>query len=75
MSLADRDGAQWLDIRSIRARWPELPVLDRYVTFRKPLPDDPDRVLAEMPRKARAAARQARERFGLVSPIRRGQTR
>jgi hypothetical protein len=67
MELAARMRAQWLDVRSIHARWPRLPVLDRYVTFRKPLPDDPDRVLAEMPRKARAAARQARERYGLVS--------
>ncbi len=67
MTLADQAGAQWLDIRSIHARWPELPIQDRYVTFRKALPDDPDRVMAELPRKARAAARQARERFGLVS--------
>lgn len=65
MSMAARMGAQWLDVRSVLARWPELPVLDRYVTFRKPLPADPDRVLPEMPRKARAAARQARERFRL----------
>ncbi len=66
-ALAIQAGAQWLDIRSIRARWPELPISDRYVTFRKSLPADPNRVLAEMPRKARAAARQARERFNLVS--------
>jgi FemAB-related protein (PEP-CTERM system-associated) len=67
IAISAQVGAQWLDIRSIKARWPDLPVVDRYVTFRKPLPDDPDRVLAEMPRKARAAARQARERFNLVS--------
>jgi len=29
------DAAQWLDVRSIHARWPGLPVLDQYVTFRK----------------------------------------
>jgi len=67
MALATQVGAQWLDIRSIHARWPDLPVSDRYVTFRRRLPDDPNRVLADLPRKARAAARQARERFGLVS--------
>jgi FemAB-related protein (PEP-CTERM system-associated) len=67
IAISGQIGAQWLDIRSIRPCWPDLPVVDRYVTFRKPLPDDPDRVLAEMPRKARAAARQARERFGLAS--------
>ncbi|MBI4579399.1 MAG: FemAB family PEP-CTERM system-associated protein [Planctomycetes bacterium] len=63
--LADRTRVQWLDIRSIEPQWPELPVLSRYVTFRKQLPDDPARVLADLPRKARAAARQARERYGL----------
>ncbi len=57
--------AQWLDIRSIRQHWPELPVVKRYVTFRKPLPGDPGEVLGSLPRKARAAARQARERYGL----------
>lgn len=63
--LAERLGVQWVDIRSIEPQWPDLPVLSRYVTFRKRLPDDPQRVLAEMPRKARAAARQAREKYGL----------
>lgn len=62
---ADRMGAQWMDIRSIRPQRPGLPVLTRYVTFRKSLPDDPARILADMPRKARAAARHARERYGL----------
>ncbi|HOA74941.1 MAG TPA: FemAB family PEP-CTERM system-associated protein [Phycisphaerae bacterium] len=63
--LADRMHVQWLDVRSIERQWPDLPVLSRYVTFRKQLPDDPDKVLAELPRKARAAARQARERYEL----------
>jgi hypothetical protein len=40
---------------------PGLPANDRYVTFRKPLPDRVDHVCATLPRKARAAARQARE--------------
>jgi len=65
--LADRTRVQWMDIRSVEPAWPDLPVLLRYVTFRKQLPDDPQRVLAELPRKARAAARQARERYGLVA--------
>ena len=63
--LAERVRAQWIDIRSIDSAWPELPVVKRYVTFRKNLPDDPSGVLSAMPRKARAAARQARERYGL----------
>jgi len=65
--LADRIHAQWLDIRSVEPQCPDLPVVKRYVTFKKPLPADPAQVLAEMPRKARAAARQARERYGLVA--------
>ena len=65
--LAERMNAQWVDIRSITPQWPELPVVQRYVTFRKTLPDDPNRVLSELPRKARAAARQARDRFKLTA--------
>ncbi|HSW44194.1 MAG TPA: FemAB-like protein, partial [Phycisphaerae bacterium] len=63
--MAEKIRCQWIDIRSIQPQWPDLPVVRRYVTFRKPLPDDPARVLAELPRKARAAARQARERYRL----------
>lgn len=63
--LADRMRVQWMDIRSVEPQWPDLPVLSRYVTFRKQLPADPGQVLAELPRKARAAARQARERYQL----------
>jgi hypothetical protein len=63
--LADRMRVEWIDIRSVEPQWPDLPVLTRYVTFRKQLPDDPARVMTELPRKARAAARQARERYGL----------
>ncbi len=64
--LADRLKAQWLDIRSREPQWPELPVVRRYVTFRKALPADPADVLSSLPRKARAAARQARERYRLT---------
>lgn len=53
--------AQWIDIRSVTPQWPDLPVVRRYVTFRKRLPNEPGRVLNSLPRKARAAARQARE--------------
>jgi FemAB-related protein (PEP-CTERM system-associated) len=67
VALTERTRAQWLDIRSIEPQWPDLAVAKRYVTFRKRLPDDPDRVLSELPRKARAAARQARDRYGLTA--------
>lgn len=63
--LAISLGAQWMDIRSVEPQHPSLPVVRRYVTFRKALPHDPSEVLNGLPRKARAAARQARERFGL----------
>lgn len=64
-ALAERCDAQWIDIRSAQARWPQLPILERYVTFRKQLPSRAEDVLSQMPRKARAAARTARDRFGL----------
>jgi FemAB-related protein (PEP-CTERM system-associated) len=64
--LARRLHANWVDIRSRTPQWPDLPVLQRYVTFRKELPATPADVLAQLPRKARAAARQARERHGLT---------
>ncbi len=46
---------------------PGLQPINRYVTFRKPLPAESKRVLAELPRKARAAARQARDRHKLTA--------
>ncbi len=70
--MAERVGARWLDIRSAQIQWPHLPVVKRYVTFRKHLPDDPAAVLQDLPRKARAAARQARERYGLESDFATG---
>ena len=63
--LAEQLRCQWIDIRSIEPQWPQLPVVHRYVTFRKQLPDDPARVLSELPRKARAAARHGRDRHRL----------
>jgi FemAB-related protein (PEP-CTERM system-associated) len=43
----------------------ELPTKDLYSTFIAPLPATVDEVLQNMPRKARAEARKARERSGL----------
>ncbi|GMV98506.1 MAG: FemAB family PEP-CTERM system-associated protein [Phycisphaerae bacterium] len=65
MELAGRLGAHWVDIRSAEALHPALPTIDKYVTFRKALPSDPQQVAMGLPRKARAAARQAVERHGL----------
>lgn len=43
----------------------DLPELDLYATFVRDLPEDPDEVLARMPKKARAEARKARDQNGL----------
>lgn len=43
----------------------DLPGSDLYATFERELPEDPAQVLAQMPKKARAEARKARERHGL----------
>lgn len=64
--LLRRTSAGYLDLRSRRAVVPHLPIIDRYVTFIKPLPATAEQVLPSLPRKARAAARQARQRFGLT---------
>jgi len=43
----------------------DLPGTDLYVTYVRDLPPEPEACLALLPRKARAAARQARDRYGL----------
>lgn len=64
--LAEREGVRQADLRSVQAVWPELgTIADRYVAFHKPLPATEEEVLAGLPRKARAAARNARTKFGL----------
>lgn len=63
---AERAGAGYIDLRSERAAFAELPRIDRYVTFKRRLPDTPQEVLTWLPRKARAAARNARDKFGLT---------
>ncbi len=65
--LAIEVKAQWIDIRSREMQWSELPVVRRYVTFQKALPASADEVLGHLPRKARAAARAAREKYGLIA--------
>lgn len=55
--LAQELNVRCVDLRSVHATLPDLPVVDRYVTFRKRLPDRVEDVLPSLPRKARAAAR------------------
>ncbi len=54
-----------IDLRSDRAVISDLPTIDRYVGFSQQLPDNPDDVLHSLPRKARAAARNARAKYEL----------
>jgi FemAB-related protein (PEP-CTERM system-associated) len=63
--LRDHLGARYLELRQRESLDVPFRPLDRYVTFRKALPAREEDVLAGLPRKARAAARQARDRHGL----------
>ena len=56
-----------IDLRSERAAIPTLPAIDRYVAFRRELPGTPGEVLGWLPRKARAAARNARNKYKLTT--------
>jgi len=58
-------GCRFLDLRSERAAVAGAPIVDRYVGFRRELPSSVEQVAAWIPRKARAAARNAREKFGV----------
>jgi len=63
--LKDR-GGQFLELRHREGRdLPPLPGTDLYVTYCRDLPDRPEDCLGLLPRKARAAARHARNRYGL----------
>jgi FemAB-related protein (PEP-CTERM system-associated) len=55
-----------LDLRSFKPEFDGFEPNDRYVTFRRELPSSPADVLGWLPRKARAAARQGRDRHGLT---------
>jgi FemAB-related protein (PEP-CTERM system-associated) len=55
-----------IDLRSANAAVPELPLIQRYVGFSRELPKKSDEVLDSLPRKARAAARNARDKYGLT---------
>jgi FemAB-related protein (PEP-CTERM system-associated) len=55
-----------IDLRSERAVIPGLPIVDRYAFFRRELPGDSRDVPGWLPRKARAAARNARDRYRLT---------
>ncbi|MBN2560790.1 MAG: FemAB family PEP-CTERM system-associated protein [Phycisphaerae bacterium] len=70
--IARQGGVRSIELRSIRASVPGLTVSRSHATFRKPLPPRGEDVLAGMPRKARAAARRAAERYELSVAFDRG---
>lgn len=55
-----------VELRSARATHPSLPIIDRYVGFCRHLPERVEDVLGMLPRKARAATRNARDKFRLT---------
>jgi FemAB-related protein (PEP-CTERM system-associated) len=63
---AEEKRCRLIDFRSERAVLADVRRIDRYVGFRRRLPVSVEEVLAWLPRKARAAARNAREKYGLT---------
>jgi FemAB-related protein (PEP-CTERM system-associated) len=66
-AIARHIGARSIELRSICAADPSLEIDTHHVTFMKALPGRPDDVLPALPRKARAAARRAAERYSLTT--------
>ena len=64
--LADEVGARVLELRSAEANAPGLEPVAGYVSFARQLPLHPNEVPGFFPKRARAAARHARERDGVV---------
>jgi FemAB-related protein (PEP-CTERM system-associated) len=64
--VAARIHAKSIELRSIVAALDYVPIADCHATFRKELPGRQEDVLADFPRKARAAARRAMERYQLT---------
>ncbi len=65
LKIAQRDRIDMIDFRSEQAAIPDLPVIDRYAGFSRELPNRVDEVMGLLPRKARAAARNARNKYNL----------
>jgi FemAB-related protein (PEP-CTERM system-associated) len=63
--IAGRLRCRGIEFRSARAQVPGIPILNRYVGFTRALPAVVDEEWRWLPRKARAEARRARDRFGL----------
>ena len=64
--LADEQRARSLELRSARAEVPGFSHENRYGAFLRALPDSPEQLATFLPRKSRAAVRQARRREKLT---------
>jgi FemAB-related protein (PEP-CTERM system-associated) len=64
--MAEARQCRAIDLRSELASVPNVPTIDRYVGFRREMPENPRDVLSWLPRKARAAARNAGTKFQLT---------
>lgn len=65
LTLAAELRCPTVELRSERAAVSDWPIIDRYLSFRRELPQAAEDVLAWFPRKARAEARNARDKHGL----------
>ncbi len=63
-AMLGRQGGNYLELRHREMRPLDLPVISRYDTFRKMLPAQASEVLPQLPRKARAAARNGLDDLG-----------
>lgn len=69
VAVAEGIGARCVELRSQKAVWEGVEVVDRYVTFRRSLPERSEGCLAALPRKARAAVRAARDKHKLALSV------
>ncbi len=69
-ALAERTRADAVELRNRDPSPFDLPAKGGYVTFVKDLPEDPNGCLDLLPRKARAAARKARDKFRVTGQVR-----
>jgi FemAB-related protein (PEP-CTERM system-associated) len=64
--MANARRCRAIDLRSELASVPGISTIDRYLGFRREMPEEAKDVLSWLPRKARAAARNARNKFQLT---------
>jgi FemAB-related protein (PEP-CTERM system-associated) len=74
-AIAGQVRAQSIELRSASAAISSLEVIHTHATYRKELPASEEAVLSDLPRKARAAARRATERYDLTVEFDRGHLR